>query len=72
MRFAMSERPENKPIPIEPATLTLTIEEAGRHLRRSRAWAYQAAREGKLPTIETIAGRRVRREDFLRLVGATS
>jgi len=59
-----------KAIPTD--TLTLTIEEAARHLRRSRAWGYQAARDGKLPTIETIAGRRVRREDLNRLLGAAS
>jgi hypothetical protein len=62
--------PGRKPTPTD--TATLTIEEVGRHLRRSKAWSYQAARDGRIPTVETIAGRRVRREDFLKLVGAAS
>lgn len=61
---------EPKPTPTD--TATLTIEEVGRHLRRSKAWAYVAAKDGRIPTVQTIAGRRVRREDFLRLVGSAS
>lgn len=62
-----SDTRESKPTPTD--TATLTIEEVGRHLRRSKAWAYHAAKDGRIPTIETIAGRRVRRMDFERLVG---
>lgn len=50
--------------------LTLTIEEAGKLLGVSRGLAYQAAREGQIPTIRL--GRRllVPRARLLELVGA--
>ena len=65
----MTQRKNREPKPIPTDTATLTIEEVGRHLRRSRTWAYLAANDGRIPTIKTIAGRRVRRVDFERLVG---
>ncbi len=54
-----------------PEPLTLTIEEAGKLLGVSRGLAYQAAREGQIPTIRL--GRRllVPRARLLELVGAS-
>ncbi len=56
----------------EAEPLTLTIAEAARHLRRSRAWGYKAAVNGTLPTIRTVAGLRVRRADLLGMIGVVS
>jgi helix-turn-helix protein len=53
-------------------TLTLTVAEAARQLRRSRAWGYAAAVDGRLPVVRTVAGLRVRRADLLAMIGLTS
>lgn len=59
-----------KPAGSEDApTLTYTVPEAARELRKSRAWGYQAACDGRLPVIRTVAGLRVRRADLLALIG---
>jgi excisionase family DNA binding protein len=49
--------------------LTLTVEQAAKHLGISRGLAYEAARNGQLPTIRL--GRRllVPRAKFLALLG---
>lgn len=48
---------------------TISIEEAGRYLSLSRASAYQAAREGTLPTLAFGRRRVVPVGSFLRMLG---
>lgn len=69
----MGRRETNQTIhgPDEIQSLTLKLSEFAYHMRRSRAWAYQAAKDGRIPVVHTPAGIRVRTADLMAMIGAT-
>lgn len=47
---------------------SLTVPEAAAALRRSRAWGYARVADGSIPARRTLAGLRILRSDFVKLL----